>query len=196
MRNLLCGLIALLPFLVTTPASAYLITVGSTGAPQNGFGFTDSGTNYYYVAEPFTTSAAGTVASTSIYIDTNGTPAGTIAVSIQADSGGVPSGTDLGTSNSISFSGSCQYAKFTWSSPVSVSATTKYWAKMVPSATAPTAANYYDVCSGTTGLGSDPRNYRFVDTTWNALGNLGGLLVDVTIPSPSTNVFIPSMIWW
>ncbi len=81
------------------------------------------------VAQSFTPSSSVSIAQAGVYCAKIGSPTDNIVAEIRSDSSGVPSSTVLATSDSVAsadISGNA-YVHFTFSSPASLSASTKYW---------------------------------------------------------------------
>lgn len=153
----------LLPFLLLLVPSFALADYSITGSTQSvveqTFGFASNNSNM--TAQGFTTVGAGTIASV-VSQTAFGGAASAATISIQADSAGAPSGVDLG-SVSITPNASCANSTWTFGTPVSVSATTKYYLVFTRTAGFSTT-NYLSNC------GENPALTNLVvlrfDTSW------------------------------
>ena len=153
-------LLAIVPFLlVLSPifVSAYTISnfdpsdPGDSDTPQAVKGATGTLQN---AADPITTTGAGTVSTVSVCVTKNGSPVDNAVLSIYSDSAGAP-GSDLGDSTGVAASGitsngalndcssgGASFVTFTFTTPVSLSASTNYWLFLGRSGTRSTS-NYY-----------------------------------------------------
>jgi hypothetical protein len=104
------------------------------------------------LAQGFQLSTAGRVLTFEATMAKTGTAPGSVYVTIESDSSGSPSGTVLQTSNSVAFNAisdsTTTYTRFTFSSPVELSASTQY--HIVMYGTYPVDASNFAHWRGTT----------------------------------------------
>lgn len=159
--------------LALSPALTFAYTVSNfdpsdpsnSDTPQPVKGMTGTLQN---AATPITTAGAGTVSTVSLCVAKNGNPVDTAVLSIYSDSAGAP-GSDLGNSTGVAASGitsngafndcssgGANFVTFTFSSPVSLSASTNYWLFLGRSGTRSTSAYYFMLGDSHTSTGFGP----------------------------------------
>lgn len=170
-------------------ASAYSINTTSSNVQQNIFKGGTTG-NSNRTAQEITTTAAGTVSSLTYSLDANNGPSDSVVISIYTDSGGHP-GTLVAASNPVAGSTMSDQVSgpapvtFTFSSPVSLDASTAYW--LVASRTGGrNTSQYYETGgSGSGNIAGFMWNYESI-SIWYSVSSGGAwdnVSLDVTVPS-------------
>ncbi len=119
----------------------------SNASSQQGTQALGDASNHQELAQSFVPSADIALGSVDLRIRREGSPTDNLVLSIQADSSGVPSGTSLG---SVSIGGaslaeeSYPWVRFSFNTPVSLSANARYWL-VIGRSGALSTANYYQL---------------------------------------------------
>ncbi len=130
----------------TTPQAVFVANSDAYSERKLNYATADTAVNVYganWKAQTFTTTATTTrLESVELYLNKTGSPSGNFTVGIYATSGGNPTGAALGTvsltANNVG--ASSNWYKFTFSTPVTVSASTVY--AIVANATSGDVSNY------------------------------------------------------
>jgi len=139
-------------------------------AAQNGTQYLGNTYSDLWLAESITPTVDFAIKYVDVRLRKVGSPTDDARVHIQTDSGGSPSGTYLGyalVSPANISSSSYPWLRFTFSTPVSVSAATKYWV-VLQRAGAPSTLNYYmaGVDEALSFAGGEFKIYNHVVTSW------------------------------
>lgn len=124
-------------------------TVADGSDADNGAAFNGYNSTNHFAAQDFTTVGAGTVQTFAVKISGVNSPSDYSYLTFESDNAGAPSGTVLGTSDNVTPDVWPTSSKktYTLASPVSVTASTKYWIVMKRTGADSTAA-YYNIGGG------------------------------------------------
>jgi len=146
-------------------------------AAQNGTQYLGNTYSDLWLAESITPAVDFAIKYVDVRLRKVGSPTDDARIHIQTDSAGRPSGTYLGyalVSPANISSSSYPWLRFTFSTPVSVSAATKYWV-VLQRAGAPSTLNYY-MAGVDEALSFAGVNSRFI-TTWSLRGSAARRIV-------------------
>jgi len=209
-------LVAVLLFLLpgTFVFADYTISTVTNSSSLTAVGYTDgAGDDRVSDAQQVITTGAGTVSSIVMSVATAGSPGDNLVMKIYADSGDLPSGAAIATSNNVSAgvmgsgcpggNSATRDETFTFSSPVSLSAATKYWFAIERTG-ALDGTDFYRACGDDAGA-ITPNSFAKYTSSWanspqtirltadvvegGSSGTSTATSTDVTVDNPNQNLF-------